>query len=110
MLRTRCRMIAPAFVALALVAGKAQADELLGKVKSIDVGAKTVVISEKATDKESTITIGSGTSWYNEKKGKFSKKFDLAKLKVGSEVEVTREGGLASKVVIKPGKKKAKAS
>ena len=95
---------------LALVAGTATADEMVGKVKSVDAAAHTVVVTDDSTSKDSTITVDSGTSWIKEKKGKVSKKFELANLKVGSKVEVTGEGGLASRVVIKAGKKKAKTT
>jgi hypothetical protein len=64
------------------------------------------VITETATAKDHEIAIDSSTAWTKEKKGKTSKKFDLAKLKVGSEVVVTSEGTHASKILIKPGKKK----
>ena len=105
---TRCRVLASAlaaFVAMTLTGG-AWADELIGKVKSVDVDGRSVVVTDDATKKDSVVSIDAQTSWIKEKKGKASKKFDLAKLKVGSNIEVTREGSLASKVVIKPGKKK----
>jgi hypothetical protein len=111
MSRTRCRILAPAlaaFVAFTLTGG-ALAEELIGKVKSVDIDAKSIVVTEDATKKDSVISIGSQTSWIKEKKGKVAKKFDLSKLKVGSNIEVTREGSLASKVLIKAGKKKKKA-
>ncbi len=109
MVQDRCRRLGlsiATIAALALVANGARADEVVGRVKSVDASAKKVVITEKSTDKDREITIDSGTSWTKEKKGKVAKKFDLAKLKVGSEVEVTSEKALASKVVIKAGKKK----
>ncbi len=103
------KMTAMAF-GLALAAGSATADEMAGRVKSVDAAAHTVVVTDDSTSKDSTITVDSGTSWIKEKKGKVSKKFELANLKVGSKVEVTREAGLASRVVIKAGKKKAKTT
>ena len=92
---------------MALAVGQASADDLVGKVKSVDATAKKVVVTDKATDKDTEVSIGAGTTWMKEKKGKIAKKFDLANLKVGSTVEVTRDGAVASKVVIKQDKKKA---
>jgi hypothetical protein len=54
MSRDRSRMMAIAFAAtigLSLVAGNAPAEELIGKVKSVDVEAKKVVVTETATAK-----------------------------------------------------------
>ena len=94
------------FVALALTTSVASAEEFLGKVKSVDVAGKKMVVTETSTNKDAELSVGGSTAWVKEKKGKVSKKFDLSKLKVGSTVEVTREGSLASRVMIKEGKKK----
>jgi hypothetical protein len=114
MIAVRSPLFAPAlagFLALAFVASQSRADELVGKVKSVDADAKKVVITEKATEKDRELSVDSKTTWTKEKKGKASKKFDLAKLKVGSEVKVTSEGALASHVLIKERvKKKNKAA
>ena len=107
--QTLRRFLIPAvagFLALNLATAGASADELLGKVKSVDAAAKKIVVTERSTDKDTEVSIDAGTSWVKEKKGKASKKFDLAKLKVGSTVEVTRAGSFATKVLIKEGKKK----
>ena len=95
---------------LALATSNAQADDLVGNVKSVDVAAKKMVVTETSTSKDTEVSIDAGTSWTKAKKGKPSKKFDLAKLKVGSSVEVTRKGSLASTVLIKEGKKKKAAA
>ena len=100
--------VAAAFVSLSLAAGAASAGELLGKVKSVDVEGQKVVVTEKDTAKDVEVAIKTGTTWVNAK-GKSPKKFDLAKLKTGSTVEVSLDGATASKVSIKAKKDKKKA-
>jgi hypothetical protein len=96
------------FVSVSLAAGAASAGELLGKVKSVDVDGKKVVVTEKDTAKDVEVAINSSTTWVNSK-GKSPKKFDLGRLKAGSTVEVALDGAVASKVSIKAKKDKKKS-
>ena len=110
MARTFRKFMVPAaagLLALTMMTARASADELLGKVKSVDVVGKKIVVTEKSTAKDAELAIGSATTWTKEKKGKVAKKFELAKLKVGTTVEVTRDGSNVSNVRIKDVKKKA---
>ena len=110
--QTRRSMMTAVFVAfasLALTLGTALAAELLGTVKSVDADAKKFVVTEKDTDKEVEVTIKDDIESDNAK-GKALKKFDIAKLKKGSQLKITHEGGTASKVVIEKGAGKKKAA
>jgi len=97
-----------ALVAVIVLAVPVLAAELIGSVKSVDADAKKIVVTEKGSDNEVTVTIDDGTS-FETAKGKVMKKFDLAKLKKGARVKVTHEDGVASKIVLErrgAGKKK----
>lgn len=107
--RSMMTAVVAAFASLALTVGVAFAAELLGTVKSVDADAKKVVVTEKDTDKDVDVTIKDDTEWVNPK-GKTVNNYDLAKLKKGTEVKVTHEGGKASKVNIEKYPKKKKDS
>ena len=103
------------FVALALVAGTALADELLGVLTKVDVAGKKLTVVEKDTDKEIEITVNDKTE-YVTKKGaipidleKVSKNVEKAKEKglKGISVKVEHEKGVASKITPTPKKKAA---
>ena len=96
------------FVTLALTVGTALAAELLGTVKSVDADAKKVTVTPKDGGDDVVVTIKDETEWHN-KKGKIEN-YDLAKLRKGSQIEVTHENAVASKVVIKKGAGKKKAN
>ncbi len=98
--------VTTACVALALTVGTALAAELLGTVKSVDTEAKKITITPKDGGDDVVVTIKDDTEWHN-KKGKMDN-YDLAKLKKGSQVEVTHENAVASKVMIKKGAGKKK--
>ena len=110
MAQTRRSMIASAlvvFVTMSLTLGTVFAAELLGTLKSVDADAKKIVVTEKGTDKDVEVTIKDDTEWVSPK-GKTIAKYDLAKAKKGMELEITHEGAVASKVVIKKGVAKKK--
>jgi hypothetical protein len=98
-----------AFVSLALTVGAALAAELLGTVKSVDTDAKKITVTPKDGGDDVVVTIKDDTEFHTAKKGKIDN-YDLAKLKKGSEVEVTHEKGVASKVLIKKGAGKKKGN
>ncbi len=104
--RSMMTAVFAAFASLALTLGTALAAELLGTVKSVDVDAKKIVVTEKDTDKDIDVTIKDDTEWVSPK-GKMIKDFDLAKLKKGTSLKITHEKGTASKVVIEKKAKKA---
>ncbi len=106
--RSMMTAIFAAFASLALTLGTALAAELLGTVKSVDVDAKKIVVTEKDTDKDIDVTIKDDTEWVSPK-GKTIENYDLAKLKKKSELKITHEKGVASKIEIEkaPSKKKA---
>ena len=95
-----------AAVTLSITVGTALAAELMGTVKSVDIEAKKILITEKDTDKDIEVTVTEDTEWETPKKK--MKGYDLAKLKKGSMLEVTHEDAKASKVVIKKGAGKKK--
>jgi hypothetical protein len=106
--QTRRSMIASALavvVMMSLTLGTALAAELFGTIKSVDVDNKKIVVTEKDTDKDIEVTIKDDTEWVSPK-GKSNKKYDLAKAKKGSHVEITHEDAVASKVVVKKYAKK----
>lgn len=108
-LRLPFRALACAFVALGVLAVPVIAAELLGSVKEVDVDARKIVVTEKGTDHDVTVTIDDKTT-FETPKGKTLKKFDLAKLKKGARLKITHEDGVASKIVLQrkgAGKKKA---
>jgi len=98
-------ILTTSFVAIALIAGSALADELLGVLTKVDVDGKKLTVIEKGSDKEVVITVTDSTETVT--KGETAK-LDLEKLskklakaqdagkKVG--VIVTHEKGVASKV------------
>ena len=99
-------MLTSSFVALALIAGSALADELLGVLTKVDVEGKKVTVVEKDTDKEVVVTITDKTETVG-KNG--AQPIDLAKLdarlkktqdagKKGIQVKVEHDKGVASKV------------
>ena len=59
--RSMMTAVIAAFASLALTLGAAFAAELLGTVKSVDVDAKKVVVTEKDTDKDIDVTIKDDT-------------------------------------------------
>jgi hypothetical protein len=94
------------FVALALVAGTALADELLGVLTKVDVEGKKITVVEKDTDKEVQITINDKTVQVT-KKGDFPVDLEkmsgfLAKVQEkgakGIQVKVEHEKKVASKI------------
>lgn len=95
-----------AFV-LTLTVGSALAAELLGTIKSVDVEAKKIVVTEKETDKDVDVTVTDDTEWVTKKK---TDKINLSKVKTGTLVEVTHEGGKASKITVKKNAPKKEAN
>lgn len=95
-----------AAVALCVLVVPVLAAELLGTVKSVDAESKKFVVTSEA-NKDVTVTVNSETVYENAK-GKQVKKFSLDRLNTGGSVEVTHEGGVASKVVLKKGAMKKK--
>ena len=89
-------------VALAVLVVPAIAAELMGTVKSVDADGMKMMVIEKGTEKEVEVTIKSSTKIENPK----GKMMELAKIKKDQRVEVTHEGGVASKVVVKGAPKK----
>ncbi len=105
--RSLFRAIAAGVAALAVVAGSVIADELVGKLKSVDVEGKKIVVVEKDTDKEIEVQVSSDTDVVS-KKGtskldleKLAKGVEKAKSKGGYDVVVTHEKNVASKIEIK---------
>ena len=92
---------------LVLTVGTALAAELMGKIKSVDVDAKKIVVTEKDTDKDVEVTVTDDTEWVTKKK---TSKIDLNKVKKDMEVEVTHENAKASKIVLKKGVGKKNAN
>lgn len=108
-LRIPLRALTCALVALIVLAVPVLAAELIGSVKSVDADAKKIVVTEKGTDTDVTVTIDDKTT-FETAKGKALKKFDLEKLKKGSRLKVIHEDGVASKIILERrgfGKKKA---
>jgi hypothetical protein len=97
------------FVTLALTVGSALAAELLATVKSVDTDAKKITVTPKDGGDDVVVTIKDDTEWISPK-GEKIEKYDLAKLKKGRQVEITHENAVASKVVIKKGAGKKKAT
>ncbi len=95
--RTWIRSLTAGLVAVAVLVVPAIAAELMGTVKSVDADGMKMVVMEKKTDKEVEVTIKATTVIENAK----GKRFMLEKVKADSKVEITHEGGVASKVVVK---------
>ncbi len=93
-------VLAAAF-AVTITVGTALAAELMGTIKSVDVDAKKMVVTEKDTDKDIDVMVNEKTEFIN-KKGETSK-YDIARAKKGQVVEITHEDGVASKIVAKKG-------
>jgi hypothetical protein len=91
---------------LALTVGGVLAAELLATIKSVDADAKKITVTPKEGGDDVVVTIKESTEWYG-KKGKIEG-YTLEKAKKGMELEITHEGGVASKVVIKKGAGKKK--
>jgi hypothetical protein len=91
------------FVALALVAGTALADELLGVLTKVDVAGKKLTVVEKDTDKEIEITVTDKTEVVT-KKG--SMPVDLEQL----EKQVTKAKDANKKYAVKIEHEKGVAS
>jgi hypothetical protein len=100
------RVAVAAFAAFSLVAGAALADELMGRVKEVDVTAKKITVTPKGGGDAVVVTITDSTEFVNAK-GKTLRKFDLAKLKTGAGLTITHEKAVASKVELKGAGKKA---
>ena len=99
-------ILAAAFT-LTITVGTALAAELMGTIKSVDIDAKKIVVTEKDTDKDVDVTVTDDTEWVTKKK---SGKIDLTKVKKGMVVEVTHENATASKIVLKKGAPKKEAA
>lgn len=108
-------MLTAGVVALAVVAGPAIADELLGVITTVDIEGKKLTVVEKGTDKEVIVTVNDETEYVTPKQ---SSKIDLEKLskniekrkeagKKGIGVAVTHEKGVASKITVAAKKKAA---
>ena len=104
--RSLLTSVLAAAVTLSITVGTALAAELMGTIKSVDIEAKTILVTEKDTDKDIEVTVTDETEWETPKKK--MKTYDLAKLKKGTVVEVTHEDAKASKIVIKKGAGKKK--
>ena len=104
--RSLLTSVLAAAVTLSITVGTALAAELMGTIKSVDIEAKKILITEKDTDKDVEVTVNDDTEWETPKKK--VKTFDLAKLKKGTMVTVTHEDAVASKVVLKKGAGKKK--
>jgi len=90
-------VLAAAFT-LTVTVGTALAAELMGTIKTIDVDAKKIVVTEKDTDKDVEVTVTDETEWVTKKK---TSKIDLTKVKKGQMVLVTHEDAKASKIELK---------
>ena len=113
--RSACLCLAVAF---GVTAVPALADEFLGYVKSVDVEARTLVVTEKEEQKDITVKLSDKAEFENRKGevevldlGKFEKMHKKAVEKSkkgrGPEVRVIHADGVASKIVQAAGKKKA---
>ena len=108
-------MLTAGAVALAVVAAPVIADELFGVITSVDVGAKTVTVVEKGTDKEVTVKVSDDTEYVTPKQSgkidleKLSKNIEKAKEKgrQGVRAKVTHENKVASKITVAAKKKAA---
>ncbi len=92
--------------ALGLMVLPALAAELLGTIKSVDADANKFVVTADAKDVDVSV---SDSTIFENAKGKTVKNA-LKRMQPGGEVEVTHEGGKASKVILKKGAIKKKAA
>ncbi len=110
--RTFVRTMTCGLVALAVMVVPAIAAELLGTVKSVDVEGKKIVVVEKGTDNEVTVTLTDETT-IETPKGKSIMLRGLAKAVEKNpgkvRVAVTHENAVASKIVMKGAAKKKEA-
>ncbi len=106
--RSVLRCAVAGLAAVVVVAGSVLADELIGRVTSVDADAKKIVVTEKQTKKEVNVTINDDTKILLPN-GKTPKKFDLSKLEKRAVI-VTHEDGVASKIEIQKGAAKKKDS
>jgi hypothetical protein len=81
-------------MALIVLAGAALAAELKGTVKEVDTEAKKVIVTEAGTDKEVEVTVNDETEILDEE----GEAIELSEVMTGATVEVTHEGGTASKI------------
>src|SRR4051812_27915466 len=113
--RSFLRTLAACCVALAVVVAPAIAEEIFGAITKVDVQAKKVTVVEKDSDKDTLLTVNDDTEIVV---GKGADKIDLEKLdkvvkksidagKKGAFAKVAHEKGVASKINIFAGKKKA---
>ena len=114
MFKTRRSLLASvlaASFALVVTVGTALAAELMGTIKSVDVEGKKIVVTEKETDKDVTVTVTDDTEWVTKKKGETkTSKIDLTKVKKGTVVEVIHEDAKASKITVKKNAPKKEAA
>jgi predicted RNA-binding protein len=91
------------FVALGVLVVPTLAAEFFGRVKTIDVDAKKIVVTDQDSGKDVEVTIMDDTV-VARVDGKTVKKFDLAKYKEKAEgkgrLKVIHEGGVASKLIL----------
>jgi len=101
-------------IALAVLAAPVLADELLGTITKVDIGAKKLMVLPKDQEKEIEVTVTDDTELVTPKGAskldleKLSKRVEGAKEKnrKGVSAKITHEGGKASKIEY-AGKKKA---
>ena len=108
--RSWIRVLVGGPVALAVLVLPALAEELLGTVKSVDAGAKKVVVTEKGTLVNVEVTVTDRTVIETPQ----GERVPLENLEAGSRVQVTHdEDDVASKIVVrgvaKKGQPKRKA-
>jgi hypothetical protein len=111
MMQTRRSVIlklSMAFLAVFALVLPVLAEELIGTIKSVDADANKFVVTSSANNKDFEVKVDGATVYEREKaRGKALKKFSLDRLNTGGTVEVTHDGGLASKVVLGKGAVKA---
>ncbi|MEW4566272.1 hypothetical protein AB1L88_00250 [Tautonia sp. JC769] len=106
--RSWLMVAATAGVASLVAVVPALAAELFGTVKTVNPGEKTLIVVEKETGDEVTVTVTDETVFINAK-GKQAKKFNLKAFKKRegkAKVAIEHEDGVASKVTVTPPKKK----
>lgn len=104
--RSWVRVLAGGLVALAVLVLPVLAEELLGTVKSVDVAAKKVVVTEKGTLVSIEVTVTDQTVIETPK----GERVPLEKLQAGRRVQITHdEDDVASKIVVRGQAKKKDA-
>ncbi|WP_169973774.1 hypothetical protein [Tautonia rosea] len=99
-------------MALLVAVVPALAAELFGTVKTVNPDEKTLIVVEKTTGNEVTVTVTNETVFINAK-GKQAKKFDLKNFKKRegkAKVRIEHKDGVASKITVTPPKKKGNAA